>query len=281
PADDTVCAAERWLGPELNAVIADFDRDWLDHNGEAWREHHQYAVEGEGKLAGFAAQFPELSDEDTWAYGNLLLDLRGNDEAKPVFEEFSRRHPENPQAAWILGQLLMHENDERFLAHMRVARGHADPEVTLSATSWTAEWLDSQDRRDEAKEWRADFERLITGYQAAEAEREELKPKDALEETALDEAIEAQLREVLVNTGVVKHAWVAQKVVEHQPHRPARALAFTMKGMHLSEEGPVRKVIKAVINEESPTPLFTFVVAASGETKKLAKRIKKTGRQIL
>lgn len=272
-------AAERWLGQELGAVIADFDRDWLAHNADPWRERHRYLVEGERELDQYAERFPDLSDEDAWRYGRLLLDLHDGSRAKPVFELLHARQPKDPQCAWVLGQIRMHENDETFIELMRVAREHSDPDVALCAAQWTADWLQGRERLDEAREWHGAAERLSAAYEAGNAERAQLRPKDPLQAAQLDEAELTRLREILAQTGVVKHAWIAQKVVQHFPGQPARAIAFTLKGMHLSAEGPMEKVIEAVAGDEQA--MVCFVAAHSGETKKLAKRIKKAGQQVL
>ncbi|MEM7357646.1 MAG: M48 family metallopeptidase [Pseudomonadota bacterium] len=267
-------AARTWLGDQYQAVIGEFDEHWFADNEQPWRERFEYVQKSTARRIELRARNQdELDDETLWELGQLEGEFGERSDAQDIITRYLDRNPGNPNAAYSLAFYKMNDEDDACLKLFEQAL--ASEELAYYASSYAYQYLVNSDRAEEAEWWREKAERADSISQAANAERDRLDPEDLLEKTDLDSEAVQTLIAKLKQSKKVKKAWVAQKVVKHNPEIPAIAIAVIGKGFALSDDS----LQKALAEEFSDFPVW--IIPKSGVYKPLAKRIIKVGDRVV
>ncbi|MGY6274078.1 M48 family metallopeptidase [Methylomonas sp. MgM2] len=267
PADS---AAQLWLGKSLDAILADFDCDWLRQNDQKWRERYQYCQEGRTALAELQ-KLPtdELSPEQYWQLATLNEEFKPECDPLPLYQSYRARH-EDPNADFVIGRLLIERNDPAGAESMQAAIG-ANPNLTLDACRWLDYFYRRRGETDRADHWLRLAERRMDIDKAAGLERESLSPKDALVKPVPDaETLEAIRRATAGVDGVAK-IWLAEKPMQHYPEFKTYALVYA-KSLFASDKKITRQIL-----ERLHAPHTVFVLSKSGDYAAVAKRAIKAG----
>ncbi|WP_029652656.1 M48 family metallopeptidase [Marinobacter daepoensis] len=277
PTDVTVPernAAEAWLGERGRQVMADFDREWLTANGEAWRARYEYVANARAELQKLEGCDPaELGDEALWDYACWSREFVSDDQALPLFMAFRERHPDATGCAFYLACILLKRGDEAGLEPLALAR--TNPNLIGDCARFGYQFLLDQGRQAEAEAWWQDSLKQQEVFVAAHKERQGVGRKEALvkpeiERDRLDDLV-AQLKRI----PKVGKVWLAQKPVQHMPEDPVYVLAFKTRGFVFS-----RAKLQSRVAESLEVEGTFFVVCRSGDAKALAKKVIKRGQRI-
>lgn len=266
-------AATAWFGDRYDAVIADFDQEWKEHNAEHWRSRYLHVQQSKQQLADLEQQPPEsLSDEDLWAFASLSHEFGSRESATAALRLFQERHPDDAQCAYHLGLHLCDKQDADCLAEFEKAL--ANPAVACEA-AWSAYDFATRTKDERAAAfWLEKAEEAGKQRQEAYREREHLSPRDRLVEPDLnDEALKRTLEQLRASKHVGK-IWVARKITKYRQDIPAYAIAVTFKGMALTEDSALKKI------GETIDPFDGWIVPKTGDFKPLAKRVIKHGKRV-
>lgn len=268
-------AGEAWLGDSLAPLLEKLDSQWLQRNEEAWRAHYENTQEELSVLDELAArERGSLEPLELWRLASLTEQYRDEDQALALFREYASREPEDRDADFVVGRLLLARDDASGIAHMERATevfGHALP----ACEHVYGYFLRAGDRVN-AEAWRLRGEQHIDLQNQARAERAALNKKDIFTDSALPAEWLERLREQLAGRGDVRHAWIARKQVTVAPEIPLYVIAVQTRGWFKSNA----KVIGALANDFE-TPGECFFVARAGDTKAIARKVARTGDQIL
>jgi len=267
-------AARSWLADEYEKVISEFDGEWFQTNESSWKERFEYVVKSTTELRELQRQEVEdLSDDDLWQRGQLEGEFGERKAAIELIIIFRERHPDNENAAYLLGCYFMAEDDEKCLPLFEATL--SSPELAYNACANAFEFLTNSGKHEEAEIWREKAEKSNNLLEEAQSERERLNPGDALEKVILDdESVKAVIAK-LKQSNKIKKAWIAKKVVKHYPEEQAIAIAVVGKGFALSEDS----LQEALAEEMSEFSLW--IIPKSGDYKPLAKQIISAGEQII
>ncbi len=270
-------AAEAWLGTTYASVIEDFDRQWYEYNAPQWRERFEYVRDSRQRLDTLNTQSATrpLDDRELWDQARMTEELESGDAAYPLFLAYQSRHPDDPDAAFVLGRILFGRDDPGVVDCMRKAL--SSPELAVDACQYAYHYLMDNDREQDAAFFRDEAQKRQEQQWEADAERSSLEPDDTLVPADISDELRIEIVTQLSESPLVGKAWLAQKPVKHYPEVPALAIAVTSKGLHFSEDGLADKLAEAF---EFPDVTF-FVVPKTGNFKPLAKRIIKAGEQIV
>ena len=267
-------AARVWLGDEYQAVIEEFDNDWLKENEQNWKERYEYVTSSNSKLEQLKSQnITDLDDEALWERGQLEGEFGETADAISSISEYRKRHPENESAAYLLGCYFMDDKNPECLPLFEQALSSIDLAYNASANAY--QFLMDSDQPEKAEQWRDKAETANQALEEANAERDHLNPTDALKKVDLDDASIKDLIAQLKQSKKIKKAWIVQKKVKYYPEVPAIAIAVIGKGFVLSESS-LQESIAEDLNGFS-----IWIIPKSGDFKPLAKKIIKAGERII
>lgn len=268
-------AAELWLDDRLPEVLADFDREWLQHNRETWKSRYEYVREGRKKLEEMAGKPPDaLTDDELWQKATLTEEFAGDSEALALYQILQTRHPENPNVAFALGRLLYIRQNEACLGQMKTAL-HS-PQLALDACRYAYAFLENRNRCEEAQWWEDTFNEQNRILTESERERSQLQPGDPLEKAEVPAETLQQIAAALKAHRKVKRVWLAGKRLKHFPEHPALAFVIQLKGLVTNEQKLIGKIITTL-----GLDCTHYAIPKNGAFKKLAKQIIKAGDRIV
>ncbi|WP_034349215.1 M48 family metallopeptidase [Noviherbaspirillum massiliense] len=237
-------AAQRYLAQSLSRLTSELDQGWRERVADSWRERFEHVQQGKTELA----QLQEKSTQGTlelqqlWDLAYWTEEIHGGEAALPRYQEVLSRAPDSPATQFAVGRLLLTQGEEAGIAHLEKAM-ELDPARAVAANEWIGDFLWQRGREDEA---RTCFTRAAAARQlAAEAaqERASLTTADKFMHHELDEDTLATLREQLALQPRIAKAWLARKVLTHNPdEEPVFGLAVQTRFWHLSGRKYVSKL---------------------------------------
>ncbi|NTV95464.1 MAG: M48 family metalloprotease [Thiobacillus sp.] len=273
PAPVSLSAARAWLGEGYEAVLADFDRTWLERNADGWEAHHREIAELRARLAELEAKPADaLVPEDLW--NRAAWSERLGLDALAHYLAYAATYPDDLDAEFAIGRLLLERNDPAGQAHLERASTRFN--LTLAACEAAYGYFLRQGDRETAEIWLRRGEAQLDLQAEARKERAGVTAKDALADAGLTDSERAQLAEGLARMGGVKQAWICRKEVKIDPDSPVYVIAVQPCGWFANGEKLIGRLA-----QELPCPGLTFFIAKTGRTRKLAKLVMEAGRPIL
>jgi len=267
-------AAEAWLGDALEPLLAQLDADWVSRNTEAWRGHYQETREEMEVLETLSSRpRDELDPLELWRLASLTESYRDSDTALALFREYAGREPQDVDADFVIGRLLLSGDDAAGVSYMERAAGRFN--LALDACEHVYGYYLRCGDDKEANKWRLRGEAQIDLQNQARAERATVHKKDEYLPSELSTEWLANLREQLAAIKHVRHASIARKQVSVNPQSPLYIIAITTKGLFTRNA----KVIQSLV-DNFEVPGECFFVARAGDTKAIAKKVAQHGEQI-
>lgn len=274
-------AAEAWLAEEFNTLVSYFDNNWSQQNLASWEERYAYAKEAKEALATHKDTPPEQLDDDTlWDMATWTREFGDYQQAISLYQQYISRHDAHPVAGYYIGSLLLdNEREEEALDYLKLAFQNAS--TVEDAAQWGYGILMRQGKKHMAEAWWNEAETAMEKHHHVYMERAQITAEDSFNKPTIDPTLRKQLRDKLLKYKFVKNVWLAEKQLKHDTQNnikeaPVYIVAFSTKGFHLSAEKLTDKIAQSMdINAE------IFVVCFSGDGKPLAKKVKKSGIQIL
>lgn len=275
PITPTITAAEKWLGKYVEKICLEFDAQWIEENREAWKQRCDHIRESRNKLTELRQQQPELlSQGELWSLASLTEQYEAQTDPLPIYRTYQQKYPDDLAADLAIGRILVQREDEAGLQHLNQATQRF--ELNLPACELAYGYALRRGDKALAEQWRLRGEHQLDQEALARQERRAVSAKDPLISTTLSIEALQTLRLQLQSITKVKHAWIAQKQVEHLPSQPVHVLTVTAKGFLWDEE----KLMNTLTNDVT-YPGTTYVVIKSRVSRKLARRVIAIGTQVL
>lgn len=272
-------AAEAWLGEHLADTIACFDERWFDAHTERWRERHAEIGEQRRSLAELAARPPEsLEPLQLWELACLTEQFEDDEQALALFQAYQRVEPEDPDADYVIGRILLQRDDSSGVDFMQRAQ-QAFAHSIIAAEHLQAYYIRTGDPAT-AEQWQLRAEAAVDRHHLAHAERQAVTRSDTLLDSGLDVQAIDDLRGQLAAIQGVKHAFIARKsLTVLAEESPLYVLCFSVRGLWRSQKKVAR--VRDAICETVRFPGAAFVVPLHGEGKAVGKRARAAGQQLL
>jgi Zn-dependent protease with chaperone function len=213
---DGQTAADTFLR-ESGARLAEvFDRTWREAIAEEWRERHRERQEARRQLEQLEERYGRetLPLDDLRAFAQLTAEFREPDVALRRYRAVLEVEPDDPQASFGVGSLLLAQEDDAGLAHLERAMDR-DPDAVVPVCELAIPYLEARGRTDEAQRYRKRSEQQLEVYGAASVERADVNVDDDLEPPDLDRALLEQIRATVDHHEDVGAAYVARKRLQH------------------------------------------------------------------
>lgn len=267
-------AAQAWLGEALPRILDTLDETWHARNDEAWRAHHAHTREAREQLAALAARpLAELESMELWQLATLTAEHGDAAEALALYEAYAAREPDDRDADFVVGRLLLERDDAGGLAHLE--RACASFKLVLPACEIAYDWHLRAGNAEQAHAWRLRGERQIDLRDRAQAERAGLRTDDTFSPSGLPrDAIDA-LAAQLADVDDISAAWIATKDVSVAPEFPVYVVAVEKRRWTTNTDKLV-----AWLAEHLEAPGECFYIARAGDAKAIAKKVISVGEQL-
>lgn len=208
--------ATAYLGAAEEGLTAAIDRAWQEMIRAAWRERHGDAVRMKSQLAELEerARHGALPLDDARLHARLVHELRGAEEALPLYRGLVARAPDDAPAQFVLGQILLDRGSDEGLEHLDRAMD-ADADAVFAACEHAYLYLTERGRDEEAEPYRERAERRAARFDLARRERTEISDRGPFEPPTLAPAEIGQLRERLAGVRKLKRAYLVRRRMQH------------------------------------------------------------------
>jgi len=268
-------AAEAWLGSGLPRVLEEFDRQWLEHNREPWQQRYKYVQDARAKLAELAARPREqLSKDERWNLAAWTEQLERESDPLPLYREYQAHEPEDRDADFTIGRILLERRDPEGLHHLERAMQRF--KLALPVCELAYGYFRSIGEKDQAEYWRLRGEAAMDAVSKARKERQVISAFDTYLDAHLNPLEHEELRKQFAAMDKVKHAWIARKQLQYAADTPLYVIAV--------EAGTVlwgTDKITAELVEKIRTPGSAYFIALKGEFDAIAQKVKKVGTPII
>jgi len=117
-------ALDFYLGDHLTPLMIFFDVQWKSGVAAYWKDRHEMSIEQSRQLQEFEQTHDVAAletEKDLAAYADLLQKAGRAKDALPIYEQLSSRFPNDPIYAFVYGDMLLAEDDDRGIALLRRA----------------------------------------------------------------------------------------------------------------------------------------------------------------
>jgi Zn-dependent protease with chaperone function len=264
-------AAEAWLGGRLPEVLKDFDQQWLQRNRQPWKQRYEYVQEARAKLTELERkQQAELTQEERWNLAAWTEEFVPERDALPLYRAYAEQAPEDRDADFAIGRILLGRNDTAGIAHLERATEKIN--LALPACEVAYDYFVRAGDANRADAWRRRGERFIDVVDSARAERASLSASDTFLPAALSQEARSRLEEQLALVDRVKHAWIARKKLAHAQEAPLYVIAIEVTGWFNNPANVVNALAETIQTEHQ-----TYFVATSGDGRAIGRKVAKVG----
>jgi Zn-dependent protease with chaperone function len=264
-------AAQTWLGGRLPEVLKHFDQQWLQRNRQPWQQRYQYAQEARSKLTELERKpRTELTQEERWNLAAWTEEFVPDRDALPLYLAYAEQAPEDRDADFAIGRILLGRNDAAGIAHLE--RATQKFSLALPACEVAYDYFVRAGETRLADAWRRRGERFIDVVDRARAERASLSANDTFLPAALSHEAHSRLAEQLSLFDGVKRAWIAKKKVAHVQEEPLYVIAIEASGWFNNPAKLIDELAQKVHTQDQ-----TYFVATSGDGRAIGKKVAKVG----
>lgn len=275
PQSPEISAAHAWLEDSMQSIIDDFDKRWIERNGQSWSNRYQYVQQAKQQLAELKDKDTEqLDDQQLWNLACYTQEFVGDEEAKSYFRICLERDAGDTYAAMRLGVILYHEQDASCVSLFRIAR--ENHELLDDAARFGYHFLNENNDSAAADKWWKEVEVLADQRHKAHVERNSLNKNDPIIPSELPEELKQQLQTIFKDNKVAKKVWIAEKKLSLNPGHRLFLFAFDKKGMFTDAEDAQNNFVE-LLNDCN---IAFYTICLQGDGKDLAKLIKEQGQLI-
>ncbi|MEJ2677460.1 MAG: M48 family metallopeptidase [Gemmatimonadota bacterium] len=229
PDDGAQDAAEYYLGAHAEVVIQECEASWQSDVAEEWRETHEHwlRLRERIKLLESRAASGVISADEEWDLACATAEARGKQAALPVLRRLVERPEPRPEWLYTLGKTLIEGGEIEGIYHLAAAMT-AEWRYTVRGCQLIIEYLERNDRENDAAPFRQQLEEHLAEREKARRERETVRPEELIPHDLDAAALETLVSE-LGSHDDVKHAYLARKELHHLPDSPLYILGLTAK----------------------------------------------------
>jgi hypothetical protein len=183
--------------------------------------------------------------------------------------------PDHASANYILGQILIQQDDEAGIQHLETTMAK-DLSTVIDGCQLIYSFLQRQGREEEAAKYRQRAEKHYDLLLLARRERSGAWENDRFERHGLSAEAEAQIRQQLAHYPEVKEVYLVRKVVQYFPEQPFYVLGVKRKRslIEMDEQSEDQKLLNRLANEFKFSE-HIWIVPLNSATKGLTKVFKK------
>lgn len=270
-----VSAAEDLLGRELDGVLRDFDRYWVEDYEDTWQYQYEYTQASKKKLESLVQKNKGmvLKDDDLWSLAVLTEQFKPDVDPLPLYLEYWQQNKNDMDANYAVGRLLLARNDKNGLVYLD--RSMQNRVAIIPACELAYCYLKESGDLVAAEEVRRVAERQFDLEEKARVERTTFSTNDTFMPHNLSKLQIRNISKQLQNMKQIKQAWICRKEMKTFPDDVVHILIYQ------TGWGDQEKQTDKMLIETLKMPTDYFVFKKNGEYKKLTKKALTHAIQIL
>jgi len=224
-------AAAKYLGRAvLDETLARIDKDWQDRTELSWQQEHERLQEIQKELTKLdeQAQTKELTLAELKSRAFCIGELKDTEATVAAYSDIVEKFPTDASARYSLGMLLLKDNFDQGLEHVKAATAF-NRALLAHAAPTILPLLKAKERHDEI----VDYEkRLDDYYQIADLalkERQSVSADSLLEPHGMTDDEVEYLNNVFRELPNIHEAYFVRKFVQHLPECPYLVIALDVK----------------------------------------------------
>lgn len=262
-----VSAAEYWLTPQLERVLAEFDNRWRTRHLSQWKDRHDQARSAKMRLAELEATTENLRTAAQWWELATLSDrYRPDTDPLALYQAFLERHPDSFDARLAVGRLLAKNGDARAIPLLQSVLDSFHHVIPACEAAY-AFYKDAGDESS-ARLWDERAGVQLEQYERAYRQRARLSRGDEFFQAKVSDESMIDLKRVLGGNPRVRHAWICQKFVSLLPEQPVYVVVVETREW-LSESDALLNAIR----DEIRLPGALFVLGRRGKQDELVTKV--------
>jgi len=221
PEEVSETAAQKYFGRSEEKYVKIFNDLWQERVRDEWKKRHEYLLEAEKRIGELneKAQTETLSKEELFEKAKLVSERYGQNDALPILREILALEPENADANFGIGSILLSEEDESGIAYIEKAM-NADRTLKIAGCEAIYYFLRGKGRDEEAKKYIIAIEYEEEAFGLAQQERSAVSPDDIFTEHDFKDEVLERIRSKIQYYDEVQTAYLTKKVVEHYEEVP-------------------------------------------------------------
>jgi len=259
----TTSAANEFLGESFIKFVEHFNQDWRERNATDWRQKYAEIQESRATLKQLQnkAEKEQLTIDESFQHALLTWDFESEEAALPILEEIVAKNANHVSANYLLGKILLKQQDEKGIEHIERAIAQ-DADAVIEGCRLIYDFLQQQGNMEQAQSYRQRAEEHYELMLKAEEERSTIRNSDEFLAHNLPESEIDKLRQQLSRYPQITTAYLTRKVVQFFPEKPLYVLGVVRKNSfwNFEAESANSELANTLSqNIEFPYPAF-FVV---------------------
>ncbi|MBZ5544650.1 MAG: M48 family metalloprotease [Acidobacteriia bacterium] len=270
-------AARYYLGAACDALSAQMSEAWQKHVAENWHARHDYV---HGVRRGLQeleekSQAQSLEVEEKWTRARWTAELEGGEVAVPLLREVLESAPEHVGANYLLGQILIAQNDAAGIDRLEAAMAR-DPDAVLPSCQAIYWYLRRQGQDERARQYES---RLLGHQELLERAREEssrVSAKDKFAPHGLPREQTEVIAQQVAHFPELERAYFVRKQTRNLPEKPAYILGVVRRRRWIEISPAVRdRQFVQEIAANTSFPGHTLVIILNRGNRKLRRKIER------
>jgi Zn-dependent protease with chaperone function len=269
-------AAEVLLGPALESIRDDVEQRWRKDCEAPWRDRHARATALSHRLTSIDTTVATAAaDVDRlWDKARVLIDLHGDDGAKPLLREVLALRPDHPAANFHLGRMLLEADDAEGEELMHRAMNEDDQLVPHACGVLHAHFRRTG-RADKLRETTARLDRYEQDLAASHAERRSVRASDPLIPHGLSAGELTALRELLASEPDLVAAELGRKELRYFSNQKLFLLCVhARRAWHRLPNSARDQELVNRLSQRVRLPGRVLVFAPNGDFRPLARKLR-------
>jgi TPR repeat protein len=237
PATAAVERADLLLGDTLAACVRALEIRWENGVKTEWRQRYLQAKKERERLQAFATKenAGALTADEIVERAQIILNLEGDTAALPFLRRALELAPGHAQANFLLGRILIQDDDKTGVGHLEQAIGQ-EPDVVIAGLDLLYLYYRRLGLPERMREMEKRYDENIDNLRFAHAERKHVNLSDTFLPhrltAAQTEDILVQLREYRE----IQRAYLVRKEVSFFPQKPLYVLMVELLALTVSNE---------------------------------------------
>jgi Zn-dependent protease with chaperone function len=229
--DPAATPAARLLGDTLPACIRAIEMRWENATKAQWKERYLKAERDRDRLKELREEETQrpLSTDELCERARITLDLDGEAPAAPLLRQVLAHEPDHAYANFLLGRLLIEQDDEAGLGLLEKAI-ERDPEAVQPGLELLYRFYGRAGRRECIRALEKRYDEHQDTLRLAQAERQTVRPNDTFLPHGLAEMQLELIRRQLQGHGEILRAYLVRKEVTLFRAKPFFALMVESAG---------------------------------------------------
>ncbi len=234
PAAVERTAADHFLAERLTDYVNTFEADWKAQADATWKIRYDHFQKTRKRVEELESKTSSesLTVEELLEKASLIAEREGNASAIPILLQALELDPRHAEANYALGGVLLSQDDEIGLEHLRLSMS-IDDQWKYAASDVAFGYLRMHGRLDEAREFAAVLDSQQEDFQNAQKERASVTSNDHFSIHSYNQETVEKIIQKIRYHDEIRSMYLVRKEVQYFKEVPYNVLFIEMRNRPL------------------------------------------------